>query len=105
MNAGVEAALVNTARWRSAPVPQSSRRNSVVMIWVSPRSLSAGGHGPAGREKSTAASAACPVHGSALAQASPCRAVAASAAATFLWGSGTRPLALTWASMRPAHTR
>ncbi len=43
MNAGVEAALVNRARWRSAPVPRwSSRRSSPVIVSASPWSLSAG---------------------------------------------------------------
>ena len=43
MNAGVDATLVNRARWRSAPVPRwSSRCSSRVIVSVSPWSLSAG---------------------------------------------------------------
>ena len=43
MNAGVDAPLVNRARWRPAPVPcWSSRCSSLVIVSVPPCSVSAG---------------------------------------------------------------
>jgi hypothetical protein len=81
MNASVEAVLVNRARWRPAPVPQSSRRSSVVMIWVSPRSLSAGRTWPSRRGEGRRRIDGLPGARAGSCPGEPCRAAEASAAA------------------------